>query len=154
MCRACTKSPPLNFIQQATDTAILAITITTVFSITRISRSRAIQTEWSNRAIILTCIAIWIFPAITSMCFHIPLFLTTSVMSLSAGFLALGMHWYGPVSGNWYVFRQTLWSNVDRHKRCWLVEKPSFLRYVLTHGWRYLFMLIEASPFDTEMLAC
>ncbi|KAG9221360.1 hypothetical protein CCMSSC00406_0009937 [Pleurotus cornucopiae] len=93
---------------QATDTAILAITITTVYTITRISHSHAIQTEWSNRAIVLTCIAIWILPAITS-------------------FLALGMHWYGPVSGNW----------------CWLVEKPSFLRYVLTHGWRYLFMLIE-----------
>ncbi|KAF9489752.1 hypothetical protein BDN71DRAFT_1511848 [Pleurotus eryngii] len=93
---------------QATDTAILAITTTTVYTITRISRSHAIQTEWSNRAIVLTCIAIWILPAITS-------------------FLALGMHWYGPVSGNW----------------CWLVEKPSFLRYVLTHGWRYLFMLVE-----------
>ncbi|KAJ8507827.1 hypothetical protein ONZ45_g9844 [Pleurotus djamor] len=42
-------------------------------------------------------------------------------------FLALGKGWYGPVSGNW----------------CWLVEKPPYLRYVLTHGWRYLFMLIE-----------
>ncbi|KAF4563030.1 hypothetical protein EYR40_007252 [Pleurotus pulmonarius] len=93
---------------QATDTAILAITIATVYTITRSTRSLVIKTEWSNRAIILTCVAIWILPIITS-------------------FLALGMHWYGPVSGNW----------------CWLVDKPSFLRYVLTHGWRYLFMLIE-----------
>lgn len=27
--------------------------------------------------------------------------------------------------------------------RCWLVNKPTYLRYVLTHGWRYLFMLLE-----------
>jgi len=37
------------------------------------------------------------------------------------------MHWYGPVSGNW----------------CWLVEKPAYMRYVLTHGWRFFFIFLE-----------
>ncbi|KAG9221357.1 hypothetical protein CCMSSC00406_0009934 [Pleurotus cornucopiae] len=93
---------------QGTDTAILAITLVTVFTITRTSSSRMIQTEWSRRAILVTCCAIWALPFFTS-------------------FLALGKGWYGPVSGNW----------------CWLVEKPVPLRYVLTHGWRYLFIVIE-----------
>ncbi|KAJ8507828.1 hypothetical protein ONZ45_g9847 [Pleurotus djamor] len=42
-------------------------------------------------------------------------------------FIALGNGWYGPVSGNW----------------CWLVDKPVHLRYVLTHGWRFLFIFTE-----------
>ncbi|KAG9219682.1 hypothetical protein CCMSSC00406_0005996 [Pleurotus cornucopiae] len=54
---------------------------------------------------------------------------TLSIWFLPAitSFLALGKEWYVPVSGNW----------------CWLVNKPTYLRYVLTHGWRYLFMLLE-----------
>ncbi|KAJ8457311.1 hypothetical protein ONZ45_g18360 [Pleurotus djamor] len=43
------------------------------------------------------------------------------------GFIALGKKWYAPVSGNW----------------CWLVDEPVYLRYALTHAWRYLFMLLE-----------
>jgi hypothetical protein len=27
--------------------------------------------------------------------------------------------------------------------RCWLVDKPAYLRYVLTHAWRFLFITIE-----------
>ncbi|KAF4600325.1 hypothetical protein EYR38_004950 [Pleurotus pulmonarius] len=54
---------------------------------------------------------------------------TLSIWFLPAitSFLALGKEWYVPVSGNW----------------CWVVNKPTYLRYVLTHGWRYLFMLLE-----------
>ncbi|KAF8337207.1 G protein-coupled glucose receptor regulating Gpa2-domain-containing protein [Amanita rubescens] len=43
------------------------------------------------------------------------------------GFLALGMGRYAPASGNW----------------CWIDAKPVYLRYVLTHGWRYLFIITE-----------
>ena len=27
--------------------------------------------------------------------------------------------------------------------RCWIEAKPVYLRYVLTHGWRFLFIIIE-----------
>ena len=27
--------------------------------------------------------------------------------------------------------------------RCWLEEKPAYMRYVLTHGWRFLFIFLE-----------
>jgi len=29
--------------------------------------------------------------------------------------------------------------------RCWIEAKPVYLRYVLTHGWRFLFIIIEIS---------
>jgi len=45
------------------------------------------------------------------------------------GFLALGKGWYAPASGDW----------------CWLEAKPVYIRYVLTHGWRFLFIIIEIS---------
>jgi len=37
------------------------------------------------------------------------------------------MDWYAPATGNW----------------CWIKQKPVYLRYVLTHGWRYLFIITE-----------
>jgi len=90
---------------QATDTSIFAIACITVYTITR---RRPVSGTWSWNSIILTWAAIWALP------------LTTS-------FTALGMGWYGPVSGNW----------------CWLVAKPAYMRYVLTHGWRFLFIFLE-----------
>ena len=27
--------------------------------------------------------------------------------------------------------------------RCWIKAEPVYLRYVLTHGWRFLFIVIE-----------
>ncbi|KDQ28615.1 hypothetical protein PLEOSDRAFT_1111885 [Pleurotus ostreatus PC15] len=94
---------------QATDTAIFAIAVVTVMTITSTSSSsRLISGEWAWPQILGATLSIWFLPAITS-------------------FLALGKEWYVPVSGNW----------------CWLVNKPTYLRYVLTHGWRYLFMLLE-----------
>ncbi|KIM86508.1 hypothetical protein PILCRDRAFT_815741 [Piloderma croceum F 1598] len=90
---------------QATDTTIFTMTCVTVYTITRRS---LVPAQWPRRTILLTCIAIWTFPIITS-------------------FTALGMNWYGPVSGNW----------------CWLVEKPAYIRYVLTHMWRFLFIFLE-----------
>ncbi|KAF8326934.1 hypothetical protein F5887DRAFT_1164312 [Amanita rubescens] len=44
-------------------------------------------------------------------------------------FLALGMGWYAPATGNW----------------CWIEPKPVYLRYLLLHGWRFLFIIIEIS---------
>ncbi|KAG9217959.1 hypothetical protein PLEOSDRAFT_1086413 [Pleurotus ostreatus PC15] len=97
---------------QATDCAILAIALVTVYTITRTSSSRLIQGEWEWPLILSATAAIWALPLLT-------------------GFLALGKHWYAPVSGNW----------------CWLTADPVYLRYVLTHGWRYLFMVIEVAVY-------
>ncbi|KAL4258689.1 Glucose receptor Git3 N-terminal domain-containing protein [Pleurotus pulmonarius] len=93
---------------QAADCAILAIAVVTVYTITKTSHSRLVSGEWEWPMIMGVTGAIWLLPFTTS-------------------FLALGKHWYAPVSGNW----------------CWLVDNPVYLRYVLTHGWRYLFMLLE-----------
>jgi len=48
-------------------------------------------------------------------------------LPIITSFLALGKDYYAPVSGNW----------------CWLTPDPPYLRYVLTHGWRFLFIIIE-----------
>ncbi|KAL0961540.1 hypothetical protein HGRIS_006479 [Hohenbuehelia grisea] len=93
---------------QATDCAILAIALVTVYSITRTSHARLISGEWEWPTILLATCLIWIMP-------------------LTTGFLALAKKWYVPVSGNW----------------CWLVKSPVYLRYAMTHGWRYLFMVLE-----------
>ena len=42
------------------------------------------------------------------------------------GFIALFNGWYHPVSGNW----------------CWIQDSPTYLRYVLTHGWRFVIIFI------------
>lgn len=42
------------------------------------------------------------------------------------GFIALGKKYYGPVSTSW----------------CWIVAEPTYLRYVLTHGWRFVIIFI------------
>ncbi|KAF4586491.1 hypothetical protein EYR38_010767 [Pleurotus pulmonarius] len=97
---------------QATDCAILAIALVTVYTITRTSSSRLIQGEWEWPLIAAATAAIWALPLLT-------------------GLLALGNHWYAPVSGNW----------------CWLTPNPVYLRYALTHGWRYLFMAVEIAAY-------
>lgn len=68
----------------------------------------------------------------------------SSLIIKPLGFIALGKHWYGPVSGNWCVdlLLEELTCNEYRY-RCWLVEKPVYMRYVLTHGWRFLFIFLE-----------
>ncbi|KAF8344516.1 hypothetical protein F5887DRAFT_970296 [Amanita rubescens] len=66
------------------------------------------QGAWKRNHVVLVCCAIWALPFFT-------------------GFLALGMGWYAPATGNW----------------CWLKAKPVYLRYALTHGWRMLFIVIE-----------
>ncbi|KAF9003678.1 G protein-coupled glucose receptor regulating Gpa2-domain-containing protein [Cyathus striatus] len=69
------------FTVQATDCAILAIAVATVFTIT----SFQLQTPfviWSTRKAILVTVAVWFLPTITS-------------------FIALGKGWYGPASGSW-----------------------------------------------------
>ncbi|KIJ30397.1 hypothetical protein M422DRAFT_268047 [Sphaerobolus stellatus SS14] len=49
------------------------------------------------------------------------------ILPLFTSILALIMKWYAPASGSW----------------CWLVANPKYIRYILTHGWRFLFILIE-----------
>ncbi|KAF8621918.1 hypothetical protein AX15_007413 [Amanita polypyramis BW_CC] len=94
---------------QATDCAILAIAITTVLSITKRGPISTVpQGRWKWGQKVLLCCVIWAFPFFT-------------------GFLALGMGWYKPVTGEW----------------CWLETKPVYLRLVLMHGWRYLFIITE-----------
>lgn len=67
---------------------------------------------------------------------------------LTLGFLGLAMGWYSPVSGSWLV--PSWWLHVVDltilrwFNRCWLEAKPVYLRYVLMHGWRFLFIIIEA----------
>ncbi|KAK2459262.1 hypothetical protein APHAL10511_008739, partial [Amanita phalloides] len=96
---------------QATDCAILAITITTVYVITQRGPISTVPPGgWQLGRIVLLCCAIWALPFFT-------------------GFLALGMGWYAPATGDW----------------CWINAKPVYLRYVLTHGWRFLFIIIEIS---------
>ncbi|KAK0209974.1 hypothetical protein DFS33DRAFT_1401496 [Desarmillaria ectypa] len=51
----------------------------------------------------------------------------TWVMPILTSFIALGKGYYTAVSGNW----------------CWLTPNPVYVRYVLTHEWRFLFMFIE-----------
>ncbi|KAK0439996.1 G protein-coupled glucose receptor regulating Gpa2-domain-containing protein [Desarmillaria tabescens] len=51
----------------------------------------------------------------------------TWVMPILTSFIALGKGHYTAVSGNW----------------CWLTPEPVYVRYVLTHGWRFLFIFIE-----------
>ncbi|KAK0430652.1 hypothetical protein EV421DRAFT_1912640 [Armillaria borealis] len=51
----------------------------------------------------------------------------TWVMPVLTSFIALGKGYYTAVSGNW----------------CWLTPEPVYVRYVLTHGWRFLFIFIE-----------
>ncbi|RPA97929.1 family A G protein-coupled receptor-like protein [Choiromyces venosus 120613-1] len=43
------------------------------------------------------------------------------VFPFITGFTALAKDWYHPVSGNW----------------CWIQKKPAYIRYALTHGWRF-----------------
>ncbi|PWW78904.1 family A G protein-coupled receptor-like protein, partial [Tuber magnatum] len=47
------------------------------------------------------------------------------VIPFITGFTALGKDWYHPVSGNW----------------CWIQHKPAYLRYVLTHAWRFFVII-------------
>ncbi|KAF3932377.1 hypothetical protein ABW19_dt0202731 [Dactylella cylindrospora] len=52
---------------------------------------------------------------------------STWILPLITSFTALGLGRYGPVSGNW----------------CWIVPQPAYFRYVMTHGWRFAFILSE-----------
>lgn len=48
------------------------------------------------------------------------------ILPIITSLLALTKHYYHPVSGNW----------------CWIQAKPKYLRYILTHGWRFVFFII------------
>lgn len=50
---------------------------------------------------------------------------STWVLPVITAFVALGMHIYHPTGGTW----------------CWLQAKPTYLRYVLNHMWRFIVIL-------------
>ncbi|KAG7444648.1 uncharacterized protein BT62DRAFT_933684 [Guyanagaster necrorhizus] len=52
---------------------------------------------------------------------------STWVLPIITSFVALGKGYYSAVSGNW----------------CWIRTEPAYLRYVLTHAWRFLFIFSE-----------
>ncbi|KAF9003679.1 G protein-coupled glucose receptor regulating Gpa2-domain-containing protein [Cyathus striatus] len=97
----------VQFTVQATDCAILAIAITTVFNVTRFKLQSPLVI-WDRSKVALVTFGIWLLPATTSVA-------------------ALVTHRFGPASGSW----------------CWIVENPKYLRYILTHGWRFVFIFIE-----------
>lgn len=49
--------------------------------------------------------------------------------SRKTGFVALGLDLYRPVNGNW----------------CWIKAKPPHMRYVLTHLWRFLVIILSTA---------
>ncbi|KAI9807294.1 MAG: hypothetical protein M1833_000037 [Piccolia ochrophora] len=51
------------------------------------------------------------------------------VLPIITSFTALGLNLYHPVSGNW----------------CWIQAKPIYLRYLLTHMWRFLFIILSTA---------
>jgi hypothetical protein len=61
------------------------------------------------------------------------------------GLLALGMGWYAPATGNWYIAIPSIKisTGLTLAHRCWIKAEPVYLRYVLTHGWRFMFIAIE-----------
>ncbi|KAF3929726.1 hypothetical protein AA313_de0209220 [Arthrobotrys entomopaga] len=56
---------------------------------------------------------------------------STWILPATTAFIVLGMNRYGPVSGNW----------------CWIIAEPSYFRYVMTHGWRFAFIILEISMY-------
>ncbi|KAG0642370.1 hypothetical protein HOY80DRAFT_1020772 [Tuber brumale] len=56
------------------------------------------------------------------------------VIPFTTGFTAFAKDWYHPVSGNW----------------CWIQSKPAYLRYALTHAWRF-FVIISVIVLYTHL---
>ena len=129
--------------QQATDCSILAIAIATVFVITGSWRAPMGDEEFRYRQIIATSCAIWALPLCTGM--------------ENFGFRAVELTplWHCRISclGKGLVCARDgklvkpvhppRKSAISLRDRCWLVAKPVYLRYVLTHGWRFLFIAAE-----------
>ncbi|KAF3928487.1 hypothetical protein ABW20_dc0107821 [Dactylellina cionopaga] len=51
----------------------------------------------------------------------------TWILPITTACTVLGINKYSPVSGNW----------------CWIAVKPTYLRYVMMHGWRFVFIIGE-----------
>ncbi|KAK0471305.1 hypothetical protein IW261DRAFT_1512497 [Armillaria novae-zelandiae] len=67
-----------------------------------------------------------------------------SSWTAKSGFIALGKGYYTAVSGNWWYENASLWSQLGLIITfSWLTPEPAYMRYVLTHGWRFLFIFIE-----------
>jgi hypothetical protein len=75
--------------------------------------------------IILLCASAWFVPIITSMPI-LTLLHPKMIAYEDEGFIALFSGWYHPVSGNW----------------CWIQDSLTYLRHVLTHGWRFVIVFI------------
>jgi hypothetical protein len=119
------------------------MTCVTVHTITRRS---PVQVQWSRRTIILTSIAIWTFPIVTSECriIHILYLHSLDVPSVYR-FYRLGDELVWPCIRQ-LVRESIAFGGIISYgciNRCWLVEKPVYMRYVLTHIWRFLFIFLE-----------
>lgn len=88
---------------KATDCAVLAIAICTVLAITRRGPITAVhQGAWQRNRVVLVCCAIWALPFFTGMTATKPSESKAIFSHTLSGFLALGMGWYAPATGNWY----------------------------------------------------
>ncbi|KAG0643789.1 G protein-coupled glucose receptor regulating Gpa2-domain-containing protein [Tuber brumale] len=86
----------------------------------------AIVTVWAITA--PTTFGLWSTrKAIIAVCF-------IWVIPFTTGFTAFAKDWYHPVSGNW----------------CWIQSKPAYLRYALTHAWRF-FVIISVIVLYTHL---
>ncbi|CZT18616.1 uncharacterized protein RCC_04460 [Ramularia collo-cygni] len=94
------------FSVQAIDFNILIISITVLITV----RKNRFQFQPSWLKTLSVCAIPWLFPLITSN-------------------IALGLHGYGPVSGNW----------------CWIKKDRQDLRWGLTHGWRVAIFIVTVS---------
>lgn len=110
---------------QGIDCSILMIAIATLLFL----RTKIILSKPSLLAQCAMCGVVWILPIITS---YVLTYNVGSLMRADAnvgrckGFIALGRGLYHPVSGNW----------------CWIQARPSYLRYIFTHMWRFLFIIL------------
>ena len=108
-------SPLVLFVadEEATDLTILVIAVVTLVGITRTT----LMPEPTQLAKWILCSSIWVLPIITGT--H-PLWIPHPPDMPAS--IAAGKHFFVPVNGNW----------------CWIKEDPKYLRYALTHTWRFL----------------
>ncbi|KAI9792074.1 MAG: hypothetical protein M1816_003056 [Peltula sp. TS41687] len=112
---------------QGMDCSILVIAVITLLSV----KKKMMISDASTLAKCAVCGVVWILPVSTSYVhqrWNPTVFSTVDADGMDfKGLTALGLGLYHPVSGNW----------------CWIEEKPAHLRYVLTYGWRFLFIVLS-----------
>lgn len=111
------------FSVQAIDFNILIISITVLITV----RKNRLEFEPTWKKTLAVCAVPWIFPLITSKqdCRNHLAY----GLNVRTGNIALILHGYGPVSGNW----------------CWIKKNRQDLRWALTHGWRVAIFIATVS---------